>query len=126
MNWKTTVSEPMSRAPRRWILAAVFFFVYLGVQAALPLKRFFREDSIDLGWTMYSGAREVPAVSVRLEDGTSVPHNQFADVYGAGRVVGTKVDEARWVPRAVCPKAGVVGVELVYERSGRRETIPCP
>lgn len=116
----------MSRASRRWILAALFFFVYLGVQAALPLKRFFREDSIDLGWTMYSGAREIPTVSVRLQDGTSVPLDQFADEQGVGRVVGSKVDEARWVPPAVCPKPGVVGIELVYARAGRREAIPCP
>lgn len=110
----------------RWIWAALFFFSYLAVHLTVPLKRFFRDDVISLGWTMYAGVHQVPKTSVRLTDGTLVPLKEFAAERGVGRVVGNQVDEARWVPPVVCGEADVKAVEIIYKPSDREVEIPCP
>jgi len=120
-------SASTSRSTAAALLGGLFFVSYLTFQAAFATSCLLANYGCLLTWTMYSGRGEDPNIFVQWQSGGETPLDQDAGIHGVGRVLGTKVDTARFVPPYLCANLpDAQAVRLEYPWSGRQETIPCP
>ena len=80
----------------------------------------------DLTWTMYSGRTENPKIFIVWQSGEETLLDKDKGIDGVGKVLGGKVDEARFVPPYFCehfPEAKAI--RLAYENSGTEEMSLC-
>jgi hypothetical protein len=108
------------------LLGGVFFVTYLGFQTFFAASCLAADYGCLLTWTMYSGRSPDPDIFVEWKAGGEATLEEIQDEFGVGRVLGSKVDHAKWVPPHLCanlPDARSVRVE--FRRPDRSETIPC-
>ncbi len=108
-------------------MGGLFFVSYLTFQAAFATSCLLADYGCLLTWTMYSGRGEDPKIFVQWQSGGETPLDQAAGFNGIGRVLGAKMDTARFVPPYLCANLpDAQAARLEYRWSGRQETIPCP
>lgn len=96
-------------------------------QATFALSCFAAGYGCDLTWTMFSGRTENPTIIIVWQSGEETLLDKDKGIDGVGKVLGGKVDEARFVPPYLCGHfPAAKSIRLAYENSGRRETIACP
>lgn len=108
------------------LLGGLFFVAYLSCQAFLAVSCLAADYGCLLTWTMYSGRSPDPDIFVEWKSGGEATLTEIQDEFGVGRVLGSKVDHAKWVPPHLCanlPEARSVRME--FRRPARSETIPC-
>ena len=116
-----------SRLTAAALLGGLFFVGYLTFQAAFATSCLLADYGCLLTWTMYSGRGQNPKIFVLWSTGGETALELGRGVDGVGRVLGSKVDTARFVPPYLCANLpDAQAVRLEYRWSGRQETIPCP
>ena len=116
-----------SRLTAAALLGGLFFVSYLTFQAAFATSCLLADYGCLLTWTMYSGRGNEPKIFVLWRSGGETLYDEDEGFDGIGRVLGAKVDTARFVPPYLCenlPDAQAVRLEFPW--SGNQETIPCP
>lgn len=108
------------------VLGGIFFAGYVGVQLFLAVSCFAADYGCLFSWTMYSGRDPNPDIFVEWQSGGETPLAEIQREFRVGRVLGAKIDHAKWVPPHLCaslPDARSVRVE--FHRPDRTETFPC-
>lgn len=120
-------SATINRPARLSVLGGGLFFVaYLSFQTWFATTCLAADYGCLLTWTMYSGRSPNPDIFVEWKSGGEATLAEIQDEFGVGRVLGSKVDQAKWVPPHLCanlPEARSVRME--FRRPARSETIPC-
>lgn len=108
------------------LLGGIFFAGYLGCQAFLAVSCLTADYGCLLTWTMYSGRSPDPDIFVEWKSGGEAPLAEIQEEFGVGRVLGSKIDQAKWVPPHLCANLpDARSVRLEFRRPERSETIPC-
>lgn len=109
-----------------YLAGALFCGCYLAWQATFALSCFAAAYGCDLTWTMYLGRTENPKIYIVWQSGDETLLDKAKGIDGVGRLLGGKVDDARFVPPYFCehfPEAKEI--RLAYVNSGSEETYPC-
>lgn len=89
---------------------------------AVPLLALDDQRPAVLGWQMYAGVVDLPAVSVSLSDGSQ--EERFIENIVSG--VRPELDYFEPVARFICSKEqNAVAVQLTRQRPGREEVFEC-
>lgn len=107
-------SGSQSRSTAAALLGSLFFVSYLTFQAAVATSCLLADYGCLLTWTMYSGRGEDPRFFVLWSTGGETALDMDRGFDGVGRVLGAKVDTARFVPPYLCanlPNAQAVRLE---------------
>jgi hypothetical protein len=108
------------------LFGGIFFVAYLGCQAFLAVSCLAVDYGCLLTWTMYSGRGPDPDIFVEWKSGGEATLAEVQEEFGVGRVLGAKVDRAKWVPQHLCANlAGARSIRLEFRRPNRSETVPC-
>jgi hypothetical protein len=106
------------------VLGGVFFAAYIAIQAFLAVSCLAADYGCLLTWTMYSGHSEDPDIFVEWKSGGEATLAEVQEKFGVGKVLGAKIDRAKWVPPHLCANLpDAQSVRLEFRR--RSETIPC-
>lgn len=116
-----------SRVTRMKLVASgAFFIAYLLVQTGYPALAWVLPGFNHFTWDMYSGRIERPQFSVVMADGTSREVGNLLRRGNTVRVLGSQVDQVRFVPPSLCAAwHGARAVHLRFPRSGRVEVVSC-
>ena len=122
-----TTASPR-RAPRaRLLLSAAFFAGYLAFHVGAPAVLRFTGWGAGFRWNMYGGERLPTTFSVVTGEGTEIPLDKLQRERGIGHIVGTHLDQRRFVPPYLCEHVdGAVAVITRYgDQRHAEETLPC-
>ena len=123
MDHTTSIDRPIGLPV---VLGGIFFAAYLGFQGFFAVSCLAVDYGCLLTWTMYSGRSPSPDIFVEWKSGGEATLAEIQQKYGVGRVLGSKVNEEKWVPPHLCanlPDAQFVRLE--FRRPNRTETVPC-
>lgn len=108
------------------VLGGVFFVAYIALQAFLAVSCLTADYGCLLTWTMYSGHSPDPDIFVEWKAGGEATLAEVQQKFGVGRVLGSKIDRAKWVPPHLCANLPAArSVRLEFRRPNRSETVPC-
>lgn len=111
---------------RTTLACAAFFAAYLLFQATFAVSCFVYDYGCRLTWTMYAGSLNTTDIVIEWQSGEESLLDQKKGVDGVGRVLGGKVDKARFVPPYLCEHVpGIEAVRVEFRDTGQSERVEC-
>jgi hypothetical protein len=105
---------------------ALFFFLYLAFHTIYPTLSWFLPGYELFAWQMYSGYDSAPRFTAVFADGSRREIGNPQKTGAALRILGTSVDQQRFVPPWLCTHWAAESVSVVDQITRHEERVPCP